>query len=149
MSSDYLNFIDTAMSVAGRSRLPIYSCKYSKRKYTQHQLLTLVLIKEYTGNDYRAEAIIPVRCRKRKKIKGKYRRKMRDEFDEDIYHYRNLVETMFSVLKRKYGEELKATKYRNQAKEVKFKLLIHNIDRATSISVIIQMRISTEPRNDC
>ncbi|ODV48878.1 MAG: transposase IS4 family protein, partial [Methanohalophilus sp. 2-GBenrich] len=37
----------------------------------------------------------------------------------------------------------------NQAKEVKFKLLIHNIDRATSISVIIQMRISTEPRNDC
>jgi hypothetical protein len=48
-------------------------------------------------------------------------------------------------LKRKYGEELKATKYRNQAKEVKFKLLIHNIDRATSISVVIQMRISTEP----
>ncbi|KXS43362.1 MAG: transposase IS4 family protein [Methanohalophilus sp. T328-1] len=60
-------------------------------------------------------------------------------------NYRNLVETMFSVLKRKYGEELRATKYRNQVKEVKFKLLIHNIDRATSISVVIQMRISTEP----
>lgn len=41
------------MSVAGRSHLPIYSCKYSKRKYTQHQLLTLVLIKEYTSKDYR------------------------------------------------------------------------------------------------
>jgi len=298
LSSDYLNFIDTAMSVAGRSHLPIYSCKYSKRKYTQHQLLTLVLFKDYINENYRkfvklvelmdrvqskigikqvphfttlhkftnrissfyfnsllhqtlklfyshgekiplvaidssgftgghcsyyysvrtgkkrrsylktsiavdvekfiitgfkisgkpvhdakhassllrqchkrrkadcylmdkgydsekihtlineelkAEAIIPVRYRKRKKIKGKYRRKMRDEFDENVYHYRNLVETMFSVLKRKYGEELKATKYRNQAKEVKFKLLIHNIDRATSISVIIQMRISTEP----
>jgi hypothetical protein len=70
---------------------------------------------------------------------------MRDEFDEDIYHYRNLVETMFSVLKRKYREELRATKYRNQVKEVKFKLLIHNIDRAISVSIIIQMRISTEP----
>jgi hypothetical protein len=33
---------------------------------------------------------------------------------------------MVSVLKRKYGEELRATKYRNQVKEVKFKLLIHN-----------------------
>ena len=33
---------------------------------------------------------------------------------------------MFSVLKRKYGEELRATKYRNQVKEVMFKLLIHN-----------------------
>jgi len=70
---------------------------------------------------------------------------MRDEFDEDIYHCRNLVEMMFSVLKRKYREELWATKYRNQVKEVKFKLLIHNIDRAISVSMIIQMRISTEP----
>jgi hypothetical protein len=33
-----------------------------------------------------------------------YRRRMRDEFDEDIYHYRNLVETMFSVLKRNMGK---------------------------------------------
>jgi hypothetical protein len=52
---------------------------------------------------------------------------------------------MFSVLKRKYREELGARKYRNQVKEVKFKFLIHNIDRAISVSVIIQMRISTEP----
>jgi hypothetical protein len=107
--------------------------------YDSEKIHTLI------NEELKAEAIIPVRYRKRKKIKGKYRRKMRDEFDEDIYHYRNLVETMFSVLKRKYGEELRATKYRNQVKEVKFKLLIHNIDRATSISVVIQMRISTEP----
>jgi hypothetical protein len=39
---------------------------------------------------------------------------MRDEFGENVYHYRNLAETMFYVLKRKYGEELRATKYRNQ-----------------------------------
>ncbi|SMH27510.1 hypothetical protein SAMN06264941_0001, partial [Methanohalophilus portucalensis FDF-1] len=32
-----------------------------------------------------------------------------------------------------------------QVKEVKFKLLIHNIDRSVSVSVIIQMGISTEP----
>jgi hypothetical protein len=70
---------------------------------------------------------------------------MIDEFDANIYYYRNLAETMFSVLKRKYREELGARKYRNQVKEVKFKFLIHNIDRAISVSVIIQMRISTEP----
>jgi hypothetical protein len=35
---------------------------------------------------------------------------MRGEFDEDIYHYRNLIEPMFSVLKRKYREELRARK---------------------------------------
>jgi hypothetical protein len=53
-----------------------------------------------------AIAMIPLRQRKRKKIKGKYRRKMVWEFDEELYHSRNQVETMFSVLKRKYGEEL-------------------------------------------
>jgi hypothetical protein len=36
-----------------------------------------------------------------------YRRKMPHEFDEELYHNRNLVETMFSVLKRKYSEEIK------------------------------------------
>jgi len=90
-------------------------------------------------------AMIPLRHRKRKKIKGKYRRKMAWEFDEELYHNRNLVETMFSVLKRKYGEEIRAKKYWNQVKEVKFKLLVHNLDRYIRVIFIVQMRISTEP----
>ena len=42
----YLKFVDTALAVSGKSYLKIYICKYSKRKYTQHQLLTFVLLKE-------------------------------------------------------------------------------------------------------
>ena len=52
------------------------------------------------------------------------------EFDEELYHRINLVETAFFVLKRKYGEELKARKYRNQVKEIVY---------------VTQVRISTEP----
>ncbi|MCS3924834.1 transposase, partial [Methanosalsum natronophilum] len=66
---------------------------------------------------------------------------------EKLYHSRNLVETMFSVLKRKYGEEIKSRKYRNQVKEVKCKILIHNIERYNSFTIIIYIRISTEPEN--
>ena len=33
------------------------------------------------------------------------------EFDGGLYHNRNLVQTRFSVLKRKYGEEIRAKKY--------------------------------------
>jgi hypothetical protein len=90
-------------------------------------------------------AMIPLRQRKRRHIKGKYRRKMIKGFQEILCHNRNLIETMFSVLKIKYGEEIKATKYCNQVKEVKFKLLVHNIHRKTKITVIIKMGISTEP----
>ena len=50
----YLKFVDTALAVSGNSHLQIYSCKYSKRTYTQHQLLTLVLLKEYLDVDYRS-----------------------------------------------------------------------------------------------
>ena len=32
---------------------PRYSCKYSKKVYSQHQLLTLLLLKEYFQEDYR------------------------------------------------------------------------------------------------
>jgi len=67
-------------------------------------------------------------------------------WDETLYHYRNLVETMFSVLKRRYGEEVRAKKYRNQIKEVKFKLLVHNLDRYVKVIFIVQVRISTEPK---
>ena len=47
-------------------------------------------------------------------------------FNEELYHRRNLVETAFSVIKRKYGEEIKSRKYWNQLKEIKIKLIVHN-----------------------
>ena len=76
-----------------------------------------------------SKTIIPLRDRKRKRIKGRYRKQMKQEFDEDIYHRRNIVETIFSTVKRRYGEETRSRGYRNQVKEIKIKFIIHNIDR--------------------
>jgi len=70
---------------------------------------------------------------------------MIQEFEKVLYHIRNLAETMFSVIKRKYGEEIKARGYWNQVKEVKIKLLIHNLDRYVKVRYIAQVSISTEP----
>jgi hypothetical protein len=102
-------------------------------------------IHSLTRKEFRAIAMIPLRNRKRKKIKGFYRRKMVKEFDEGLYHNRSLVETTFSVLKRKYGEELKARKYRNQVKEIKIKLIVNNLGIPAKVVYVIQIRISTEP----
>ena len=51
-SSDrFIIFIKHAYSLGQSTRLPLYSCKYSRRDYTQHQLLTLIHFKEYRKED--------------------------------------------------------------------------------------------------
>jgi hypothetical protein len=52
-SNKYINFIDLSLKMVQSSRLNLYSCKYSKRVYTQYQLLVLVLLKEYISINYR------------------------------------------------------------------------------------------------
>ena len=59
-------------------------------------------------------------------------------FDDEKYHQRNKVETVFSVLKRKFGEALKARKYRLQIKEIKIKVILYNLSRMIStLSLLI------------
>jgi len=84
-----------------------------------------VLIRE----EIKADSIIPVRKRKRKKVRGKYRRKLYLNFDKIKYNKRNIAETTFSVVKRKFGEVLRARKFYNQVKEIKIKLIVYNINK--------------------
>jgi hypothetical protein len=77
-------------------------------------------------------SLIPVRNRKRKRISGFYRRRIALLFDEEKYHQRNKVESVFSVLKRKFGEALKARKYRLKVKEIKIKVILYNISKMIS-----------------
>jgi hypothetical protein len=52
-TNKHIRFVDLAAEVMKESRIPLYSCKFSKKTYNQHQLLLLILFKEYTGEDYR------------------------------------------------------------------------------------------------
>ena len=80
-------------------------------------------------------SLVPIRIRKR--ISGYYRRRIAQSFDEKKYPQRNKVETIFSVLKRKFGESLKARKYRLQVKEIKIKVILYNISRFSSALTIL------------
>lgn len=95
--------------------------------------------------EIKADSIIPLRQRKRKKIKGKYRKQLYLSFDKIKYNQRNIAETMFSVVKRKFGETIRARKFRNQVKEIKIKLIVYNIDKKVVEIICIKLRISTEP----
>ena len=52
-SGRVIRFIKHAFSLVQSSHLSQYPCKYSRRDYTQHQLLTIILFKEYRKEDYR------------------------------------------------------------------------------------------------
>ncbi len=79
-------------------------------------------IHELIRDDLNSYSLIPVRSRQRKRISEFCRREFSRSFDQMQYHRRNLVETVFSVLKRKFGEALKARNYRNQIKELEIKM---------------------------
>jgi hypothetical protein len=79
-------------------------------------------------------SLIPIRNRKRKRISGYYRKCIAQSFDEEKCHPGNKVETVFPVLKRKFGEALKSRKYRLQVKEIKIKIIHYNISKIISTS---------------
>ena len=52
-ASRNIRFIQAANSVVKSTHLNLYSCKYSKKIYTQHQLLVLILFKDFRNQHYR------------------------------------------------------------------------------------------------
>ncbi len=48
-------------------------------------------------------------------------------FDKTKYNQRNITETKFSVVKRKFGETIRARKFQKQVKEIKIKFIVYNI----------------------
>jgi hypothetical protein len=59
--------------------------------------------------------------------KGRWRRLMRQRFDEEKYGQRWQVETVFSMIKRKLGSALTARNYHSQCRELRLKAITLNI----------------------
>jgi transposase len=132
------------------SQQPVHDIPHAEKLLVQchrtRKSKTYVLDKGYDSedihrlirDDLNAYSLIPVRKRKRKRVFGVYRRELARSFDQNRYHQRNKVETVFSVLKRKFGEALKARKFQEQIKELKIKLILYNISK---IILTISIRI--------
>jgi len=77
--------------------------------------------------DLHANSVIPIRSWNNKVVGGTYRQEMARQFNDRIYPRRQLVETKFSVLKRKFNGDLKARKFRIQIKEIATKMIVCNL----------------------
>lgn len=52
-TNKYISFIDAALDAVKASRIPLYSSRFSKKTYNQHQLMVIILFKDYLQEDYR------------------------------------------------------------------------------------------------
>ena len=96
-----------------------------------------------SNNDYArdiqgARTVIPVRAASRPKVKmrGKRRRKMAKEWDDEEYHPRVKVETVFSVEKRVSGSHVLARVPSQQHKELIFRAFSYNSRRLESLFLL-------------
>ena len=86
-------------------------------------------------------SMIPVRNRDCliSRIRGKYRKQMRRKFDDVLYHQRNKCETIFSVIKKKFGSETKSYHNIMKEKELLYRVLAYNCHRMCVISCLLGM----------
>ncbi len=61
---------------------------------------------------------------------GRYRKKAKREFEQGLYTQREITESIFSAIKRKYGSKLKARKFKTQKIELLLIILSYNIEIA-------------------
>ncbi|GAB7015845.1 hypothetical protein JCM10550A_12130 [Methanogenium cariaci] len=121
------------------SKFPVHDSRHAKslinqvQKITKSECYTMDKgydsenIHEYIRNTIGAESVIPVRKWGGNIYSGKYRMEMFRDFDQKKYGQRNMVETVFSMIKRKYGDTVRSRKYVNQVKEIKIRMILHNM----------------------
>lgn len=78
------------------------------------------------------------------RTKGRYRKKLRREFPEKLYHKRSLIESSFSAIKRKYCSTIYSRKFRSQKIELLTKILAYDLERIIK-KLISNYLLSTEP----
>jgi hypothetical protein len=93
---------------------------------------------EYAHEVLGSRTMIPVRYRGPGiRVGGRYRRRDLRDFDEDAYHQRAKVETVFSVEKRKMGSHVLARNSSQQHKELIFRAFSYNSGRMESLFLLL------------
>ena len=99
-------------------------------------------LRKYVFTKLNAIPIIPYR--KYTGVRSLRRGRRKPHIDEQKYHQRSKVETVFSVIKRKYGSVLRNKSYATQRVELISKLITYNLDRRLNYLLLI-LRVAPEP----
>jgi hypothetical protein len=67
------------------------------------------------------------------RTRGKYRKEMKRGYSKKTYHQRSKDETIFSVIKRTMGDEVRSIGVKGQNNEMRLKIIAYNAMRIASI----------------
>jgi len=83
-----------------------------------------------------ALSVIPARneCVPVWRTKGKYRKEMKRGYSKKMYHQRSKVETIFFVIKKTMGDDIRSIKTKAQNNEMRFKIIAYNAARIASLA---------------
>ena len=93
-----------------------------------------------------ARFIAPIKNMKKQgfKIRDYRRKRLYENFPREIYNKRSLIESIFSVIKRRFGSLVYARKFNTQKNEILFRIMAYNVDRLINNSLKFIL-LSTEP----
>jgi hypothetical protein len=91
---------------------------------------------ELLRDELGATSIIPARYQDVPiwRTRGRYRKEMKRGYSKKTYHQRSKDETIFSVMKRTMGDEVRSVKTRAQNNEIRFKVISYNAARIASLA---------------
>ena len=91
---------------------------------------------ELLRDELGATSIIPARYQDVPvwRTKGRYRKEMKRGYSEKTYHQRSKDETVFSVIKRTMGDEVRSVRTRAQNNEMRLKIISYNAARTASLA---------------
>jgi len=98
---------------------------------------------EYVVKKLKAESYIKIREKCLGRRGGMLRKNVLSKFDNKKYHQRSKMETIFSMIKRRYCSSIKAKLKEMQVREGYHKILTHNLDRLCNIINQIITRMSS------
>jgi len=100
-------------------------------KQVKQDIELIVMDKAYDSEKLhrylRNRGIFSVAPVKKNWARGQYRKQLKDCFDYSLYWQRNLVECLFSALKRLFGNHLRGLTARTQRAEIYARLIAYNL----------------------
>lgn len=91
---------------------------------------------EFLRDELHVDSIIPARYEDVPvwRTHGKYRKEMKRGYSKKKYHQRSKDETIFSVVKRVMGDNVRSVRVKAQNNELRFRLTAYNANRIANLA---------------